>query len=215
MGDVASQEGRTVLFVSHNMAAVSNLCPKSILLAKGKLIALNNSDLLIAEYQKNCQVNQKVSNLSEFRPSWAKPIINNVKVKDETGRETSVFQMGEKIVIEMEYASYQIVQNPVMGIVISHKLKGVVGGVNTRMTGHSFRSTKRKGKFQCQFLAPLLPGNYSIDVWLGDGQEDVDTLSGVISFVIEPSDIYKSGKTPFSHMGVIYLVPEWGLECFD
>ena len=46
MGDVA-QEGRTVLFVSHNMGAVKNLCPRSMLLDKGSILMMNETDLVI------------------------------------------------------------------------------------------------------------------------------------------------------------------------
>jgi lipopolysaccharide transport system ATP-binding protein len=51
MGDVAHQ-GRTVLFVSHNMGAVAELCPSSMLLIKGKKKSLGNSNEIINEYTK-------------------------------------------------------------------------------------------------------------------------------------------------------------------
>jgi ABC-type polysaccharide/polyol phosphate transport system ATPase subunit len=49
MGDVA-QQGRTVLFVSHNMNAVQRLCPKSILLERGRLLEFGPSDEVITKY---------------------------------------------------------------------------------------------------------------------------------------------------------------------
>jgi len=49
MGEVA-QGGRTVLFVSHNMAAVSSLCPVSLLLNRGELQVISKSELVIDEY---------------------------------------------------------------------------------------------------------------------------------------------------------------------
>jgi ABC-type polysaccharide/polyol phosphate transport system ATPase subunit len=50
MGDVAS-EGRTILFVSHNMSAVRRLCPKSLLLDQGHMIACTETSDIIALYQ--------------------------------------------------------------------------------------------------------------------------------------------------------------------
>ncbi|AZA53053.1 polysaccharide ABC transporter ATP-binding protein [Chryseobacterium sp. G0201] len=52
MGDVSKGEGRTVLFVSHNMAAVNELCNTAILLDKGSVLMQGNKDKCIIEYQK-------------------------------------------------------------------------------------------------------------------------------------------------------------------
>jgi lipopolysaccharide transport system ATP-binding protein len=48
MQDVSNQEGRTVLFVSHNMAAIKNLCPKSALLKNGELLTIGETANVIA-----------------------------------------------------------------------------------------------------------------------------------------------------------------------
>jgi len=53
MGDVSKGEGRTVLFVSHNMAAVNELCNTGILLDKGRIVEIGNKDKCIIQYQKN------------------------------------------------------------------------------------------------------------------------------------------------------------------
>ncbi|MCU7614247.1 ATP-binding cassette domain-containing protein [Chryseobacterium sp. GMJ5] len=52
MGDVSKGEGRTVLFVSHNMAAVNELCNSGILLDKGSILMQGPNDKCIIEYQK-------------------------------------------------------------------------------------------------------------------------------------------------------------------
>jgi lipopolysaccharide transport system ATP-binding protein len=50
MKDVSEKEGRTVLFVSHNMAAISNLCSNSIFLQNGKVINIGMTSKIIEEY---------------------------------------------------------------------------------------------------------------------------------------------------------------------
>lgn len=52
MGDVSSKEGRTVLFVSHNMGAVKGLCSKGMLLTKGELQYYENVEVIISNYFK-------------------------------------------------------------------------------------------------------------------------------------------------------------------
>ena len=56
MGDVAEREGRTVLFVSHNMSAVSQLCQKAIFLEKGKLVNIGNAEKVIRIYGQDNEV---------------------------------------------------------------------------------------------------------------------------------------------------------------
>jgi len=53
MGDISKGEGRTVLFVSHNLSSIKQLCNKGILLSSGTLQCNDTIDNVIQEYQKN------------------------------------------------------------------------------------------------------------------------------------------------------------------
>jgi lipopolysaccharide transport system ATP-binding protein len=72
MGDVATQEGRTVLFVSHNMGSIRNLCNLSLLLVQGRLKLLDSTESVIKNYldfEKNNQTGywrNKGDNLQEI-----------------------------------------------------------------------------------------------------------------------------------------------------
>lgn len=57
MGDVSKGEGRTVLFVSHNMAAVKELCNQGILLNQGRVEYIGNATQTVIEYQKGRKIN--------------------------------------------------------------------------------------------------------------------------------------------------------------
>jgi lipopolysaccharide transport system ATP-binding protein len=59
MGDVTKGEGRTILFVSHNMTAIKELCNKGILLNQGQLIYKGSILDTIVEYQKNSEIRNK------------------------------------------------------------------------------------------------------------------------------------------------------------
>lgn len=50
MQDVSKGEGRTVLFVSHNMAAVKSLCTRGMLIEKGQVKMIGDTDEVLAEY---------------------------------------------------------------------------------------------------------------------------------------------------------------------
>ena len=60
MGEVA-KEGRTVIFVSHNMAAIQNLCKKTMLIESGKIVAFGPSERVISQYlQQNLTVSTEM-----------------------------------------------------------------------------------------------------------------------------------------------------------
>lgn len=59
MGDVTKGEGRTILFVSHNMTAIKELCNKGILLNQGQLIYTGDIIDTVVEYQKNSEIRNK------------------------------------------------------------------------------------------------------------------------------------------------------------
>jgi lipopolysaccharide transport system ATP-binding protein len=214
MQNVAS-EGRTVIFVSHQMAAISNLCSSGMMLQSGELIFYGKTEDAIKRYlEASIQSQQEAEgNLQAFRPSWAKPLITSARVLDSKRREQTSFPLGSDINLEMTFDAKNItkITDPVMGVVINHAVFGTIGGVNTRMTGFETNGSSYNSATMCCTLKkpPFLQGEYTVDIWLGDGPIDVDTLTGYLSFRIEETDIYGTGRTPFTNLGVIFLKPDW------
>jgi len=216
MQDVA-RGGRTVLFVSHNMAAVSNLCRNGVVLNAGEMAFHGPTAGAIEHYLNlSAGTGRDALDLARFRPSWAKPFITSARVLGPGGKEQQHLAMGSDITIEMTFTApvERPIRRPVMGVVINHNTVGCVGGVNMRMTGF----TPPGGPFTSATLTcrlrdvPLLQGRYSIELWLGDGSQDIDCLLNYLTFSIEAADVYGSGQTPFQHLGAIYLQPQWEIK---
>ena len=102
MGEVSSSEGRTVLFVSHNMGIIRNLCNKGILLDKGKVSFKGNMDETISAYEYENQnilsswQNSKDLSKTEFFD------LQNVTLLDEKGNSKREFFNNEKIIIKID-----------------------------------------------------------------------------------------------------------------
>ncbi len=214
MKDVATS-GRTVLFVSHNIAAVSNLCTSALVLEAGKLLFQGTTQEGINRYLNLSAAAPDSKRTPElFRPAWAKPYITSGRILGADGKERYLLPMGSDFTIEMTIQSPpgKTLRTPVMGVVVSHATLGTVGGVNTRMTAFDPGGPCQAGVMSCTLRRlPLLQGMYTVELWLGDGPEDVDNLMGYLSFQIEPSDVYGSGQTPFARLGTVYLDPKWNL----
>lgn len=102
MGNVA-KEGRTVLFVSHNMGAITRLCPRAIRLGEGHIVADGSTRKIVEHYQ-----------MEQFQPiaAWQRPHalkpspefeFTAVRVKKQSGQVCGVFSGDEPITIEIEY----------------------------------------------------------------------------------------------------------------
>jgi lipopolysaccharide transport system ATP-binding protein len=100
MSDVTN-EGRTVLFVSHNLGAISALCKKSLLLQSGKLVFEGSTSMAISQYTEMAlnTSDEWVSGESELNEGV---FLKAVRVKDEYGNIRSEFTNKEDIIIEFE-----------------------------------------------------------------------------------------------------------------
>lgn len=214
MQNVAA-EGRTVIFVSHQMSAVSHLCSSALVLKNGQVTFFGKTESAIKHYLESSTQKQQnqVGNLQGFRPTWARPIITSVLILDSKGQAQNSFPLGSDITFEMTFTAREEtkLKSPVMGVVINHAIFGTVGGVNTRMTGfHLNQGSYTSATIRCILKnTPFLQGNYTADIWLGDGSIDVDMLERCLNFQIQEVDIYETGCPPFANMGAIFLKPEW------
>jgi lipopolysaccharide transport system ATP-binding protein len=210
--------GRTVLLVSHNMAAVTNLCTHALVLTRGSLLFQGHTAEAVDIYASGTSDGNQygTSSPDEFRPRWAKRIIRGARVLDVDGIQRNSFPMRSDICIEVDFNTDGAtpLRSPVLGVVLQHSTNGTVGGINTRMTAFELEADQYStGTLSCTLKRPpLLQGNYTVDVWLGDGPVDVDCLAGYLRVEIDPTDLYGTGRTPFQHMGAIFLDAEWSFN---
>lgn len=101
MEEVSKKDGRTILFVSHNMSYISGLCDKAILLDHGKLIAEGRASSVISEYIANTK-----SHLTTNQSDWSENKVvhlRSLRAVNSNGQVTESFAADESIGLEMEY----------------------------------------------------------------------------------------------------------------
>ena len=217
MKQVAVGEGRTVLFVSHNLAAVEYLCASAIMLDGGNVVQTGETTNVLKTYRSRGGDGGHDAEIAlRRRPSWATPIITAARIRAIDEERHSNFSIGESILIEVSFQAPadKPITAPVLGIVIRNSMEVPVGAVNMRMTGHMQPARMAAGTITCALTEPLLaPGRYTIDAWLGDGLTDIDVVDRAAAFTIESSDYYGSGVPPFDHLGHLILKPSWNVTC--
>lgn len=104
MGEVA-KEGRTVLFVSHNMAAVQNLCKKAVLINEGKLVGFDQTDRIISQYlQQNLVSSTEFAwNNIDTAPGNEKVRIHRVCIKPIDNSSANEMTIRTPFSMEFEY----------------------------------------------------------------------------------------------------------------
>lgn len=153
MNDVAKGEGRTVLFVSHNMGAVKSLCSKGVLLELGTVVRFDNMAEIINLYSQD----NSITNIIQFK---GKPLTY-----------VNVFQKEKDIIINVEYNIEYEIDIPNFGFAIYDNFGNPVFGGNPLIYKQSFKKTKY-GTIEVTVKNPrLLDGTYKVSVWFGSSSE--------------------------------------------
>ena len=154
MQDVSKGEGRTVLFVSHNMASVKNLCTKGLLLENGSLKMEDTVEKTIDAYLK-----VQTEKVSVYYPA------NNIVKRIEAR------QIKDKIQMSLIYDSPSLVKQPTFGFVIYDNYENPITGTNPLQSGITdFGPSRKKGQVDVTLTSPCLAnGTYPVSIWFHDG----------------------------------------------
>jgi lipopolysaccharide transport system ATP-binding protein len=216
MGEI-SRSGRTVLFVSHNIASIEALCDRCLLLDRGRLAFEGETREVLTRY--HCQDIHRSSgqmDLSDHhrRTSGSRAIMTAVVLGDGMGEPVDRVRMGSQLSISVEFDSRDGPLSPVLGAVLKTGLGAALFGVNNRfIPGYEFDKQVRAGWITCRIdRLPLMPGLYSLDLYFGDDQRDLDVIHDAISFEVTPADVFGSGKIPSHHGGPFFWPATWELQ---
>lgn len=206
MNDVA-RSGRTVLFVSHNMAAVENLCSRGIVLTHGALDYVGSAHEAVQHYR------QQIGNERNTETEGAKYLGYCRFRSCDNGSGVAV--MGGKTELAIAFESPAPTKRPKVGVVlIRSTTREPVFGVNTEMLGRSHVESLAD-HFECKFLfdrLDLMPGEYIVDVWLGSDGRNFEVVKSAAALQIVEADIYGTGRIPHAHTGPVFMRPNVRIE---
>ncbi|HNZ26115.1 MAG TPA: ABC transporter ATP-binding protein [Spirochaetota bacterium] len=210
MEEVSKGEGRTVLFVSHNMGAIQNLCNNCIVLDKGKILVRSKTSEAISYYSSlglSNSLGEVILENHKNRLSGMQKILKKVTLKSVDGNIKNDFFQNEDICIEIEYETNNYEHLAGAGFII-YSIEGVrVGGGNTYMNFQPPHIIPNKGKIQFIIKREQINiGNFSVTVSLGDHQGGlVDKVETAIDFSILQYDIYGTGYLLRKEDGIMSL----------
>jgi len=118
MNEVSQKEGRTILFVSHNMGAVQNLCNKGLFLQQGKKMEFGAIGDVIKNYLEsgNATTGSVFTFSDQENYQKSKAWFTRVELKNKDGKEASDFPVGDKADIHVQFESSLALEGTVIGL---------------------------------------------------------------------------------------------------
>jgi lipopolysaccharide transport system ATP-binding protein len=118
MKDVSRRQGRTVLFVSHNMASIRQLCSRAVCLDDGQVACDGPSDEIIEEYLSAAQRNRQT--LSAVSSPDGNLTVKLAKITNQRGEDTTSFRPGDAMNLEIQIEAREPIKQPYFWIAITH-----------------------------------------------------------------------------------------------
>ncbi|MDW7775559.1 MAG: ABC transporter ATP-binding protein [Methanosarcinales archaeon] len=188
MGEVA-EGGRTVLFVSHNMASIKQLCSKAILLTNGIISYEDTPDETISFYMQYSI--KKESNQTEYKHIKGNGRAQITKITVKNSSNTNGVSIFDDISILIDYSIIEPI-NELEFFLLIYSLDGeVLVSLFQRDSETFIKPIKENGTVSLQFINYLTPGKYLISAGIFDkSREFVDWVEHVESLYVEQSFNY-------------------------
>ncbi len=199
MGKVA-QEGRTVLFVSHNMAAISTLCSTGIVLDKGQLIHSGNINKCISTYEAKNSQNQGESWLCSSDNVVKSLAITEIKSQLKNEQPNLVLELDILLESRSKHKDAFIAVD-----ILSANGYGLMQSIP--QLGGFIKDNRKKHSVNISIqLPPLIPNQYLVSIWTGShNTETLDEVKEAIIFEVNNSPT--PGRSFPHHVDHGYVVP--------
>jgi lipopolysaccharide transport system ATP-binding protein len=209
MNEIA-RSGRTILFVSHNLASVAALCTRAILIDGGRLVMDGPTDDVITHYISTIQVLAGSSlEHREDRTGDGRMRVTHAEVVSHDG---SPARTGVDAEVRLTFQA----DAPNRTIGVSMGIEGPLGEpvfhCSTRTTGQVLHADSRTGELVCSIpRLPLLPGRYSLSVYAEVNGVLADWVRNALFFDVFEADVFGSGQLPPTTHGCVFAEHSWSV----
>jgi lipopolysaccharide transport system ATP-binding protein len=206
MGDV-SKEGRTVLFVSHNMAAVEQLCSRAILLHEGHLEKSGIVRKVVESYLSSYDRQSMHLNKTLARNSDGTFELVSITPIDNEGRNLSMVQCGQDLNLSILIRTQFSVPNLTFTIGINDLYDSRVSVLHSSIAGYELSLDPGVNSITCKVPRfPLLPSSYFLDIHVLSGGQEILWAPRLVDLSVESGDFYGTGKLPPGNWGGVLLL---------
>jgi len=195
LGEAASS-GRTVLLVSHNMAAVEGLCERALLIGDGRVVADGPADAVVRRYTSLASAGLAES-LSDRTDRAGNGDLRFTGLRIHAGRdELATLYSGCDAVIALDYEAREESKRVQVAITVLDQHDRVLFACDNEQAASAVAIGKA-GTLSCRIPElPLAPGTYRVTVWAAVGGTVADYVRYAGEFTVSPADYFGSGRLP-------------------
>lgn len=223
MGEVAG-EGRTVLFVSHNAAALQHLTERSLLIENGQLILDDTTSAVLSRYLASndgtadgVTAQGEVVDLRDHPnrlPGMNAALTRMWMTVDSDSRVRSV-PMGAEVSVHVEFELDHTPPQPLVGLVFETLMGERVFYIDNKIApGAAITTGRRSGVFSCRISRlPLVAGEYKITVAFAESiHATYDKIERAFSLSVTAADVYGTGHSLTRDHGHIFVDARWSFS---
>jgi lipopolysaccharide transport system ATP-binding protein len=210
---------RTVLFVSHNLAAVENLCKRCIWIDDGQVRMDGESRRVIEAYMGSITAAQGASlDLDDVqnRRGNGKLRYRAIEFLSPEGDTQKVIRAGDPVVMRFHYVASEPIPHPSLGFRMYTEMGTLITDTSTSHHGIDIPVLEAgEGYLDLEIdCLNLLPAKYTLSLWATDmiGRLVYDNVEHGVTFEVEIANIYQSGKVIDSRCGIVYFEQRWDLS---
>jgi lipopolysaccharide transport system ATP-binding protein len=209
------KSGRTVLFVSHNLAAVENLCSRAIWIDAGKIRMDGPAKEVIMAYMGSF-VGERVSGSdlsgTENRLGTGEIRYTRLEYLSPDGTPCAMTRSGDALVLRFHYHAEKPILDPSFGYRLFSEMGTLITETGHWLFGiHIPKVGPGDGYIDVEIESlNLVPGQYSFSLWI-TGPEGKPVYDGDVraSLEVDVADVYRSGRMLNSSYGLVYFPQRW------
>jgi lipopolysaccharide transport system ATP-binding protein len=217
MGDVA-KEGRTILFVSHNMAAVESLCNRAIILSNGEVSFSGTQTEAIEMYMRLLRKDTGLLGNRKDRAGTGSLRIDSIIFMDQDNHVLKAGRSGQRLFIHLKYRKYteESLSNVIVSIIVKSKLGSPIFLHHNRLTRQQFGPLSDAGAFVLELpKLPLPASEYILGFNVHENGILLDGLGEAVELQVVEGDYFGFGEVPPASHGVCLVDGIWSKAELD
>ncbi|MEZ5045874.1 MAG: polysaccharide ABC transporter ATP-binding protein [Chitinophagaceae bacterium] len=206
MQEVAGTQGRTVLFVSHDMSAVTTLCNRTILLEKGAIKNIGKTFDIITEYLQKNNTTESLLDIERIKGDQTFMVESIIVSSSENTYSSAMSGRPFYITVNLKskLADEEISEVPIVDMRIENNVGQRLFWISNSLHANQTAANKKKIVFyfeKCQLVAGL----YNITINVNYKNLTVDWLGNIADFEVVEGQYYDTGKLPPKQQGNFLL----------
>jgi lipopolysaccharide transport system ATP-binding protein len=212
MTDVA-RAGRTVLFVSHSLAAMASLCSAGLLLEEGELRYEGSMPMAIHSYLESLDVATEIIDFRSSPPTGREGAVKIIEasMRSATGIHRSRFEYGDDVVVEFALEALRECEDQLCAVIVRTSTGTPVLHLMSHNSSSRLFRVPGNAIVRCTIpRCPLYPGTYTVSIWIGTtAHSETDCRHEALRFEMTPGDLLNVGFDLNWRHGLVQLDNRW------